>query len=172
MGAAPEPAPPPADLPAAFDVRDFRKALGRFPTGVTVVATRGADGQPIGLTCNSFASVSLAPPLVLWCLALHSSSLPAFLQAPCFSINFLSAGQAALSRQFSGPAIHRFAGVDYRPGEDGVPLIAGCAGHLECRNETRHYTGDHVIFIGRVLRYAHAPEKPLVFAEGRYCALA
>ncbi len=162
----------PAPVEDAFDVRDFRKALGRFPTGVTVVATRDADGRPVGLTCNSFASVSLSPPLVLWCLALHSSSLPVFLQAPCFSINFLSAEQAALSRRFSGSAADRFAGVAHHVGENGVPLIAGCAGHLQCRNETRHYTGDHVIFIGRVLRYAHAPQKPLVFAEGRYCALA
>ena len=155
-----------------FDTREFRKVLGRYPTGVTVVATRDAQGAPVGLTCNSFASVSLSPPLVLWSLALHASSLPVFLQASCFSVNFLSAEQAALSRRFSAPVADRFAGVEHRSGEDGVPLIAGCAAALECRNEIRHYTGDHVIFIGRVLRYTDALAKPLVFAEGRYCALA
>ncbi len=163
---------PATDTDAPFDTRAFRKVLGRYPTGVTVVATRDAQGVPVGLTCNSFASVSLSPPLVLWSLALHASCLPVFLQAACFSVNFLGAEQAALSRHFSAAGIDRFSGVEYRSGEEGVPLLAGCAAVLECRNEIRHYTGDHVIFIGRVLRYTDAAFKPLVFAEGRYCALA
>ena len=137
---------PVATNPAArFDTSEFRKALGRYPTGVAVVVTRDAQGAPVGLTCNSFTSVSLSPPLVLWCMALYSPSLPTFLQASHFAVNFLSADQEALSRHFSSPVEDRFEGIEFAAREGCVPLIAGCSGHLECRNETRHYFGDHVI---------------------------
>lgn len=135
------------------------------------MATRDMRGAAVGLTCNSFTSVSLSPPLVLWCLALYSPSLPAFLDAPYFSINILSAGQSALSRRFSAPVADRFEGVEHAAGIGEVPLLAGCAAHLECRNETRHYVGDHVVFIGHVLRCARSAHKPLVFCEGQYAAL-
>lgn len=161
----------PAKPPAPLDTRELRKALSRYPTGVAVVATRDAQGGAVGLTCNSFTSVSLSPPLVLWCLALYSPSLPAFLQAKYFSINFLSVGQEALSRHFSAAVPDRFKGIEHATGAGDVPLIAGCAAHLECRNETRHYIGDHVIFIGQVVHFAHTTRKPLVFSEGQYGAL-
>lgn len=151
-----------------LDPRDLRKALGRFPTGVVVIATRDEHGRAVGLTCNSFTSVSLSPPLVLWCLALYSPNLPAFLQAAYFSVNFVSADQMALSQQFSSPVAERFEGIAHTDGEGGIPLITGCAAHLECRTETRHYIGDHVIFIGHVLRCAHSDRKALVFSEGQY----
>lgn len=157
--------------PVQSDPRELRNAFGCYPTGVMVVTTRDAAGVPVGLTCNSFTSVSLSPPLVLWCLALYSPSLPAFTQARYFSINIMSAAQEGLSRQFSAPVADRFAGVEYADGEGGVPLIAGCAAHLECRNETRHFVGDHVIFIGHVVRFAHTELTPLVFAGGAYSAL-
>jgi len=157
--------------PVPLDPRELRKALSRYPTGVAVVATRNAAGAPVGLTCNSFTSVSLSPPLVLWCLALYSPSLPAFMQSRYFSINMLSTEQASLSRHFSSAVADRFEGVEHTIGRLGVPLIAGCAAHLECRNETRHYSGDHVIFIGHVVHCAYTELRPLVFSEGQYSAL-
>ncbi len=161
-------ATPRARLPVTPAGSEFRKVLGCYPTGVAVIATRERDGTPVGLTCNSFTSVSLSPPLVLWCLALYSPSLPAFLHTLHFSINILGAGQAGLSRRFSSPVADRFEGVAWDKGIGNVPLLAGCAAHIECRNETRHYSGDHVIFIGHALRVAASGIEPLVFAGGRY----
>lgn len=154
-----------------FDVRDLRNAFGMFATGVTIVTTCTPEGRPIGLTCNSFASVSLKPPLVLWSLSLYSPNLQAFLQAPCFAINILACDQYLLSRRFSSPVRDRFEGLAWTAGERGVPIIPGVAAHIECRNETRHYSGDHVILIGQVVRYAYRNVEPLVFARGLYRSL-
>ncbi len=157
--------------PASFSNRELRDVLGCYPTGVAVIATCNAEGILVGLTCNSFSSVSLTPPLVLWSLALYSPALPVFLAAPFFSINVLSAGQIELSSRFSSRLDDRFQDVKLVSGIGGIPLIEGCAAHLECRSETRHYAGDHVIFIGHVLRFARLPNKPLVFSEGKYGAV-
>ena len=161
----------PRRLKSRFDIAEFRRTLSLYPTGVAVIGTRGAQGALVALTCNSFSSVSLSPPLVLWCLALYSPSLPAFLQASHFSVNFLSTEQETLSRNFSSPVVNRFAGVKHAIGEGGVPLVADCAAHLECRNETRSYIGDHVIFIGHVVRFARSARIPLLFSAGRYSDL-
>ena len=158
--------------PAHFDPRDFRNALGAFTTGVTIVTTLAGDGRRVGLTCNSFSSVSITPPLVLWSLGVHSINLPVFIEASHFAINILAADQSALSRRFASAVEDRFAGVAVTPSEDGVPLIDGAAAQLECRNEARHYSGDHVIFIGEVQRYRYSVAEPLVFARGKYKALA
>lgn len=167
MNETPEPT-----APAEIDPRDLRNALGMFATGVTIVTTVSPEGRPIGITCNSFSSVSLKPPLVLWSLSLYSPNLPIFLQAPCFAINVLACDQQDLSRRFSTPSIDRFAGIEWVPGENGVPLLPGVAAQMQCRNETRHYSGDHVILIGQVLRYVYRDAEPLVFARGRYRALS
>lgn len=151
-----------------FDPRAFRNALGTYATGVTVVTTVGTDGTLVGLTCNSFSSVSLSPPLVLWSLSLRSPNLSNFLQAPNFAINILAAGQANLARRFAQAVANKFEGAGYQLGIAGVPLIDGAAAQLECRNETRYYSGDHVIFIGHVLRYACRDCVPLVFCRGCY----
>ena len=155
-----------------FDPRDFRNALGAFPTGVTVVTARTGDGTPIGLTCNSFSSVSLSPALVLWSLSLRSPNLSNFLQAPHFAINILAAEQRDISRRFAQSIANKFEGVLCTEGELGVPLIANAAAQLECRNETRYYSGDHVIFIGHVLHYSYRRCAPLVFCAGQYTALS
>jgi len=152
----------------SFDPRDLRNALGTFATGVSVVTTAGPDGVPIGFTCNSFSSVSLSPPLVLWSLSLRSPNLSNFLQAPNFAVNILAADQLPIARRFAQPVADKFDGVRYSPGAGGIPLIDGAAGHLECRNETRYYSGDHVIFIGHVLHYAWRDCEPLIFWRGRY----
>jgi flavin reductase (DIM6/NTAB) family NADH-FMN oxidoreductase RutF len=155
-----------------FDPKAFRNALGTFPTGVTIVTTVGTDGGLVGLTCNSFSSVSLSPPLILWSLSLRSPNLSNFLQAPHFAVNILAAEQAEIARRFAQPIANKFEGVPYHIGLAGVPLIDDAAAQLECRNETRYYSGDHVIFIGHVLRYACRDCVPLVFCKGCYSIVA
>ncbi len=161
------------NTPAApdFDPRDFRNALGLFATGVTIVTTRTATGDPIGLTANSFSSVSLAPPLVLWSLSLRSPNLPNFLQATHFAINVLARDQIALSQRFSKPIPNKFEGVACSEGRERLPLLDGAAAQFECRTEARHYAGDHVIFIGHVLKYTHAERDALGYFRGRYAAM-
>lgn len=161
------------NIPAApdFDPRDFRNALGLFATGVTIVTTRTAAGDPIGLTANSFSSVSLAPPLVLWSLSLRSPNLPNFLQATHFAINILARDQIALSQRFSKPVPNKFEGVACSEGVERLPLLDGTAARFECRTEARHYAGDHVIFIGHVLKYAHTERDALGYFRGRYAAM-
>jgi flavin reductase (DIM6/NTAB) family NADH-FMN oxidoreductase RutF len=172
MTSGKDPAMPeaPSDEPAvpAFELRDFRAALGSFATGVTICTTRGREGEPVGLTVNSFASVSLDPPLVLWSQSLYAQSLPAFQEASHFVVNVLAADQIALAKRFAGDHDNRFLDVEHIVPEHGAPVIAGCAAHFECRNEARYYGGDHIIFLGRVERYAHAPKPTLMFCRGRY----
>ena len=155
-----------------FDPKAFRNALGTFPTGVTIVTTVGTDGALVGLTCNSFSSVSLSPPLILWSLSLRSPNLSNFLQAPHFAVNILAAEQAGIARRFAQSVANKFKGVPYHIGLAGVPLIDDAAAQLECRNETRYYSGDHVIFIGHVLQYAWRECAPLVFCKGCYSIVA
>ena len=166
-----DPNNPPACAEQGFDPRDFRNALGTFPTGVCIVTTVSRERVPIGLTCNSFSSVSLSPALVLWSLSLRSPNLSNFLQAPNFVVNVLSSEQRDLSHRFAQSIANKFEGVSTLEGRLGLPLIADAAAHLECRNETRYYSGDHVIFIGHVLHYAYRPCEPLVFCKGRYANL-
>jgi flavin reductase (DIM6/NTAB) family NADH-FMN oxidoreductase RutF len=155
-----------------FDPRDFRNALGQFATGVTVVTTRTSAGEPIGLTANSFSSVSLSPPLVLWSLSLRSPNLPNFLQATHFAINVLARDQIALSQRFSKPMPNKFEGIACTDSASGMPLLTGTSAHFECRTEARHYSGDHVIFIGHVLHYSHADREALGYYRGRYISTA
>jgi 3-hydroxy-9,10-secoandrosta-1,3,5(10)-triene-9,17-dione monooxygenase reductase component len=156
------------DTGEPFDPRDLRNALSTFTTGVTIVTTLDGGGTPIGFTCNSFSSVSLSPPLVLWSLSLRSPNLSNFLQAPNFAVNILANDQLPLARRFSQSLPNKFDGVPFTQGTGGVPLMSGAAAQLECRNETRYYSGDHVIFIGHVLHYAWRDCAPLIFWRGRY----
>lgn len=151
-----------------FDHRAFRSALGRFPTGVTVVTTLSPEGRKVGLTANSFNSVSLNPPLVLWSLAKRATSLPIFLKAPRYTINVLAADQIELSRQFAGARGDRFAGVRCRQGLGGIPLVEGCTAWFECHNVYQYDGGDHVILVGRVERFAHDDRPALAFHGGGY----
>ncbi|HEX7891812.1 MAG TPA: flavin reductase [Ramlibacter sp.] len=159
---------------AAFDPREFRRALGTFPTGVAIITTRGPDGRPVGLTCNSFSSVSLDPPLVLWSLRTSSKSLAAFRAASCFAINVLAEDQGKLSARFaSGTVDDKFEGVAHSEGLLGVPLIEDCLARFHCSTFSEHEAGDHVVFIGRVERFDHGrQEDPLVFYKGAYMMLA
>lgn len=153
---------------SAIDPRDFRKALGTFATGVTIVTAMASDGKPYGVTCNSFASVSLNPPLVLWSLGTFSQSLPIFQNASHFAINVLGASQQALASQFAQPRDDRFSGVSWTPGLGNAPLIAGSVANFQCRAANRYYGGDHVIFLGAVEFYAYSRREPLLFARGSF----
>lgn len=160
------------DAPATpFDVRAFRNALGCFPTGVAVITTHH-QGVPVGLTCNSFSSVSLDPPLVLWSLRQESRALQAFREADGFAINILAEDQTLLSAHFASRVEDKFATVDWRPGLRGLPLLENCLTSFECSTFAQHEAGDHVVFIGRVDRFDQPrTEDPLVFFRGAYMML-
>jgi flavin reductase (DIM6/NTAB) family NADH-FMN oxidoreductase RutF len=154
--------------PQAFDSRQFRDALGEFATGVTIICARLAQGRYVGLTVNSFNSVSLDPPLVLWSLSRRSLSLPAFEAAARYSVNVLSSEQTELARRFSRPHEDRFAGVGYRMGWADAPLIDGCVAWFECLHHARHRAGDHTIFIGEVATCQRTEGRGLVFHHGNF----
>lgn len=157
---------PPLQIQAAR--RDYRRALGQFATGVAIVTTC-RDGQPAGLTVNAFTSASLDPPLVLWCLSLAAGSAPAFLAANRFAVNVLALQQVALARRFSTHRTERFAGVGWRVGPSGMPLLDGVIAHYVCRRIAHQIAGDHFVFVGEVEHYASDPGRPpLIFHGGEY----
>lgn len=151
----------------------FRSALGCFATGVTVVTTRASDGAPVGVTSNSFNSVSLKPPLVLWSLAKTSRSFIAFMEAKSFIVHVLASDQQELSNWFASKAEDKFqdSGVEIEMNSDGVPILKGCTAWFECQTTQIHDGGDHVIFVGKVLNFLAAPWAPLLFHKGRYALL-
>ncbi len=143
--------------------------MGMFATGVTIVTVRTPQGEVAGLTVNSFNSVSMHPPLIVWSLAGRSHSLPAFSAASHYAINVLSAEQHALALRFATSALDRWQGVDWQPGLGGAPLIAGALAQFECANQHHQVEGDHTLFIGRVERCAHdADLVPLIFHGGKF----
>lgn len=158
----------PGDDRPAFDERQFRDALAQFATGVTIVCTRAGPQRYVGFTANSFNSVSLDPPLVLWTIARRSASLAAFEAAERYAVNVLAAEQADLARRFSRPHADRFAGVAHRLGWSDAPLIEGCVAWLECRHHARHDAGDHVVFVGEAVTVERASGDGLVFHQGRF----
>ncbi|MDD5002311.1 MAG: flavin reductase family protein [Thiomonas arsenitoxydans] len=152
-----------------FTSPEFRSALGMFATGVTIVTARAADGQCVGLTANSFNSVSLAPPLVLWSLSQAATSMAAFRQGSHYAINILAANQQALAQQFATRGVDRFANVNFVLGESGAPLLAGAVATFECFNRSRYTEGDHVIFVGEVERCSHqVGTAPLLYHGGKF----
>jgi flavin reductase (DIM6/NTAB) family NADH-FMN oxidoreductase RutF len=162
------PRPSGAQTPS-FGPEAFRAALGRFATGVTIVTARADDGSLVGLTANSFNSVSLHPPLVLWSLALSAGSLPAFSRGSHYAIHILTAAQRELAMRFATPRVDRFSGLLWQEGAGGAPLLAGVAAVFECFNRSQYEEGDHVIFVGEVERCSYrADAEPLIFHGGRY----
>jgi 3-hydroxy-9,10-secoandrosta-1,3,5(10)-triene-9,17-dione monooxygenase reductase component len=148
----------------------LRNALGAFATGVTVITTVGPDGRDVGLTANSFNSVSLDPPLVLWSLKKQSASMLAFEQADHFAVHLLAFGQREMSDRFSSRLEDRFEGLHVQRGAGGVPLLEGCSGRFVCSTEYRYEGGDHVIFVGRVLDVQLSDRAPLLYLRGSYSA--
>ena len=140
-----------------------------FATGVTIVTARDATGAPVGLTANSFNSVSLSPPLVLWSLSRTAGSMPEFERGSHYAINILAAEQHALAERFASKREDRFADVAFSEGAGGAPILDGAAAVFECFNRSRYEEGDHVIFVGEVERCSwRAGVPPLIFHGGRY----
>ena len=152
----------------AFDERQLRDALAQFATGVTIVCARAADRRYVGFTANSFNSLSLSPPLILWSLSHRSGSLAAFEAAERYAVNVLSTGQVDLARRFSRPHADRFENVPFRLGWSDAPLIEGCVAWFECRHYARHRAGDHMLFIGEIVTVERARGRGLVFQHGDY----
>jgi flavin reductase (DIM6/NTAB) family NADH-FMN oxidoreductase RutF len=150
------------------DSKAFRQCLGKFATGVTVVTCTDAAGKPCGITANSFSSVSLEPPLVLWNIAKVSHSLEAYLNAAHFAINVLSAEQQPLSAQFARSDHTLFTGIEYALSSDGAPIFAGSLAVLECRTHQIHDCGDHYVIIGEVTTFHSSDGNPLLFYGGNY----
>lgn len=164
----PDPANELASDQSPIDPRDFRNALGTYATGVTIITATAADGKPYGLTCNSFAAVSLNPPLVLWSLVLYSSGLSVFQNASHFAVNVLGASQQALADRFAKSSDDKFNSVDWIPGLGNAPLLVESVANFQCRAVNRYYGGDHVIFLGAVEAYSYNRKEPLLFARGGY----
>ena len=171
-------------LDGSHDTRELRNALGRFPTGVTVITTRTQSGKLEGLTANSFSALSLDPPLVLWSISRKSMSVPGFIEAGHFAINVLRSGQSAishhfainvlraaqteLSHRFATPRENKFENLPIRAGLHGVPLLDGVLASFECQTETTIEGGDHLLFVGRVHRIGYGDGEPLIFNAGQY----
>ena len=166
--AAPDPANEFASDSSKIDPRDFRNALGTYGTGVTIITATAADGKPYGITCNSFASVSLNPPLVLWSLGVYSSSLTVFQNASHFTVHVLGTSQQALANKFARSSDDKFVGVEWTPGLGNAPVLAESVASFQCRSVNRYYGGDHVIFLGAVEAYAYGAKEPLLFVRGAY----
>ena len=156
----------------ATDPREFRSALGQFATGVTVITALDDQGQPRGITANSFSSVSLDPMLVLWSLGRGASAFEVFSQAEHFAINVLTLEQQVLSNHFATNDHEQFKGIACSNGRAGVPVLDGCAAVFECETEHRCDGGDHVILVGRVEGFSYRDgARPLIFHGGRYARL-
>jgi len=151
------------------DRQDLRDALGSFATGVAIVTSIDDSGTPVGVTVNSFSSVSMNPPLVLFCLDRNAFSLPTFLEASHFAINILEIGQAELSRRFATPMADKWAGLRWIAGAGGVPLLPGCVAWLECRRHEVLEGGDHLIIVGKVAAAKNQPDREaLLYKQGLY----
>ena len=150
------------------DSKDFRRCLGKFATGVTVVTCSDAAGHPCGITANSFSSVSLDPPLILWNIAKVSNSLRAYLDAAHFAVNVLTSEQQDLSSHFAKSDHTLFDDVAFDVSADGVPLLQDTLAALECRTHRVHECGDHSIIVGEVTGFRSGEDDPLLFYNGNY----
>lgn len=150
----------------------YRKVMGCFPTGVTVMTLDDGYGTRVGVTASSFNTVSMDPPLILWSLALKAPSLAAFRRVSHFAVNVLGCEQEELALRFARPAEDKFAGVDTASGITGAPLIKNALAHIECRIAARHQGGDHEIMLGEVISLRRRQGEPLVFRRGEFCRIA
>lgn len=152
-----------------FNEKDFRNALGSFTTGVTIVTTMEPGGTPTGLTVNSFASVSLQPPLVLWSIDKQSGSCETFVNSGHFAIHILYKTQQPLSKLFSSKSDNKFNGISWNTGMNGSPILPDYISCFECTTESTYEGGDHIILLGRVNKYdIKNDEPPLLFHSGEY----
>ena len=150
-------------MDANFDVAEFRNALGSFTTGVTIVTTQGNNGNDVGLTANSFNSVSLDPPMVLWSLGKSALSMTHFQTADHFAVHILAQDQQDLSQRFATRGIDKFSDLDISRGPNNVPLLEQCAARFICKTVYQYEGGDHIIFVGEVISFEHSAKHPLLF---------
>ncbi|MFP7673426.1 flavin reductase family protein [Marivita sp. S0852] len=154
-----------------IDPRELRNALGCFATGVCIVTSVGDGNKPVGMTINSFSSVSLDPPLVLWSINLKARSRDAYRRHAGFAINILCKDSKELSLNFAKSSDDKFVGVNWHEGHFGIPVLEDAMATLECETQDRIVSGDHEIYIGRVLRIDHNDRDPLVFHRGQFATL-
>lgn len=152
----------------SFDSGGFRRALGMFATGVTIVTARGEDGTPVGMTANSFNSVSLDPPMVLWSLAKSARSLPVFHAAQHWNVHILANEQNDLANRFARSGEDKFAGLALERALSEAPLLADCSARFQCRTVFRYEGGDHIIFVGEVIGFDRSEKAPLLYVSGEY----
>ncbi|OEY66295.1 flavin reductase [Marinobacter sp. X15-166B] len=157
---------------ASFDPREFRSALSTFTTGVTIITTRAENGEPVGITANSFNSVSLNPPMVLWSLDKSAMSLSAFTNNKHWNVHILSTEQEALSGRFASRGEDKFKGLELDPGINNIPLLKNCTARFNCRTAFMYEGGDHMIFVGEVLNFDKTDLPPLAFQSGQYALAA
>lgn len=150
----------------------FRNALGNFATGITVITTTTADGAHVGMTANSFNSVSLDPPLVLWSIGKNATGFDDFMSASHYTINVLAADQVNLSNQFASKTADKFEGVDFEAGLSGAAKLKGCAAVFECKAHQSIEAGDHWVLIGQVENFTTSDSAPLLYHQGRYSLVA
>jgi len=157
----------------SIEPRDFRDTVGCFATGITIITTVEAGGAPVGLTANSFTSLSLDPPMVLFCLDFKVASFSAFREGGHFAVNILSTGQQDLSSRFAKSGPEKWEGVSFDTWDTGSPILPGCLANMECKVFSINEAGDHVIVIGEVLRLERAQEDvgPLLYYRGGYASL-
>lgn len=157
----------------SIEPRDFRHALGCFASGVCVVTTQARNGQALGVTISSFCSVSLEPPLVLFCLGKNTSNLDAYAASSCFAVNVLAESQMDLSENFARQSDDKFQGISFQKGKNGCPIFQGCVATLECKLIDTHDGGDHIIIVGRVDRLGTTQGgAPLLRYRGDYANIA
>ncbi len=157
---------------STIDPIQLRNAFGSFITGVTIITGRAPDGTPVGMTANSFSSVSLDPPLALWSVAKTATAFEVFQACSHFTIHVLHSGQEALSRQFASKNTDRFADTVHELGAGDVPVLTDYSARFECEVEHRYPGGDHIILVGRILAFDNRDKEPLVFYKGQYKQLA
>ena len=152
----------------SFDPKEFRRCLGNFATGVTVITAKSADGTQVGVTANSFNSVSLDPPLILWSIIKTSSSYAVFENSDHFAVNILAADQIDLSNNFAKPSDNKFANVETQSGVGGAPLLQNTAANFQCEKYQVVDGGDHWIMIGKVVAFENLGRAPLLYVQGSY----
>lgn len=156
---------------ANIDPKAFRRALGNFATGVTVITAQDDEGNRVGVTANSFNSVSLEPALILWSIDKRSRSQDVFLKASHFTVNVLSVDQINVSNNFARPIEDKFAEMHYTKGAGGAAVLAHCAAHFECELYQTIDAGDHIILIGKVIHFSDNGKAPLLYHQGAYSAV-
>jgi 3-hydroxy-9,10-secoandrosta-1,3,5(10)-triene-9,17-dione monooxygenase reductase component len=160
---------PSAPRPLAPDASTYRTVLGHFATGVVIVTAIEDTGEPVGMACNSFTSVSLDPPLVLFCAAKSSSTWPRIETSGKWAANFLDEDGEEVCRLFAEKGADRFARIAYSPGRTGSPILEEALAFVDCETIDKHDAGDHVIVVGRIIELGYQHEgKPLLFYRGGY----